>query len=277
MDRSVVELLVGAAAQFTYLKERLAFATATTPTVFAAHGVAYSVLPQAELSYPEFGTGIAEDLRSELPGAPRLGFLSVIFWGHISRNREFALHKAKLAAQMAEADFHAHLAAVIAHVDRGEFGQALIACAPLHGIGSTSFASKLVACLAPEHCGVFDQQIYRYLARLRSAPTKDAFETWLDAQVGPWAWTAQGTFGASTNEAMARGYQAWCAFLSDTAAQLNARQTSSPWFPVAWRAVDVERAIFARATGAARGQTNDQNRRSAVGSKGHEDPEPTMV
>lgn len=241
MDRHVADSLAQAARQYDYPKQRLVFVPATVPPAFATQDVAYGVVDQKSLPYPEFEAGIASDLRSEDPERRRLGFLSVIFWGHLSRNERFALHKAKLAAQSRDADLKTHLAAVIAHVDAGEFGRALIACEPLHGVGSTSFASKLVACLAPERCGIFDQQIYRYLAVIRLEPNKNALETWLDKQVGAWAWTAQGTFSGGQSVAMSRGYQAWCDFLFRAASRLSslAPRTDAPW-----RAIDVERAIF---------------------------------
>ncbi|MCX7584897.1 hypothetical protein [Phenylobacterium sp. 58.2.17] len=241
MDRHIADLLAAAARKYDYPKTRLTLASATYPAAFEAQGVTYGIINQAALTYPQFEAGIASDLRSGNPERRQLGFLSVIFWGHLSRNERFALHKAKLAAHMEDADLGAHLTAVIARVDAGEFGQALAACEPLHGVGSTSFASKLVACLAPERCGIFDQQIYRYLAAIRLEPNKSALEAWLDEHLGAWAWTAQGTFSSGQTVAMSRGYQAWCEFLRHAASQLSdlAPRPSAPW-----RAIDVERAIF---------------------------------
>lgn len=249
MDRLVAHLLAAAADQYDYPRQRLAFAPAAVRSGFEVQDIAYDVLDESGLPYRAFEAGIASDLRSEDSERRRLGFLSVIFWGHVSRNERFALHKAKLAAQMRDADLGAHLAAVSAHVDAGRFGQALIACKPLYGIGSTSFASKLVACLAPERCGIFDQQIYRYLAAIRLEPNKNSLEAWLDEHVGAWAWTAQGTFGRGQVDHMSRGYQTWCEFLFRAASQLS---SLAPRADAPWRAIDVERAIFVCARNANR-------------------------
>lgn len=193
-----------------------------------------------------FERSIAEDLRSEDINRIRLGFASVVFWGHYSddRGHNRAATRADVTCLQDADDLRSTIGRMIERVDAGGFGEALVASLALKQIGSTSFGSKVVTFLAPDRAGVFDQQIYNGLARMivKSDPTP--FESWLAREYAPWAWTAFIRAGDTKLNLKrgAAGFDRWCAALAGHAEELNEKGVPGPHGK--WLAADVERAIF---------------------------------
>lgn len=110
--------------------------------------------------------------------------------------------------------------------------KAMMATKGLSQFGSTSFASKLLSVLAPEQCGVHDKVIHQVLI-------KNGFE-----------WKPYAVSQRSITPRIAESYAKWCQKLQERAAQMNALGPNARWqekgvgSPIAWQAIDVERAFF---------------------------------
>jgi hypothetical protein len=249
MDRGISEALAQAAACYNYPKTLLTYDPSASLPHFVALGFAVSAGDRTHLSYPAFEQEIGDQLRSQDPARARLGLASVVYWGHLSRNHGIA---AIQAAKAIEANAGI-LSRVAAHVDQGRLGDALVLTGELPAIGSTSFGSKVIAFLAPEAAGVFDEQIYEYLARCVSGLETRAEARWIGRSTARDAWPAFGQLTKRKKHArIASGYAGWCSFLSETAAELTRSEAPAPHGLLAWRAVDVERAIFHLASRVAR-------------------------
>jgi hypothetical protein len=114
------------------------------------------------------------------------------------------------------------VAAARVDVLAGSYGNALRSIEAIRFVGA-SFASKIVAFLDPDHCGVLDNVI---AVRLRGS---------LDPSLR----------GIRMTPA---GYAAWCNICSNSARLLNlAGATWTDWDGTdhPWRAIDVERVVFA--------------------------------
>lgn len=168
-----------------------------------------------------------------------LGICSKIYWGYITHNEGYALNRVgwylsghqlpgtspvRIATAMQEA-----LVAPDEGIAISKFGG-------ISQLGRVSFASKSLTGALPERSGVMDGKLDRGLRRSK------------------WAAAAPFIGIGSVNSPRIQGaYKAWCEFLRHVAAQLNAGielGAASYWaitdgVPVRWRAVDVERAIFA--------------------------------
>jgi hypothetical protein len=189
-------------------------------------------------------------LRSNEDDCVLMGYLSVLYWGHYSgsngrTNAARALSKVRTAINGANflhrgqprrrrglVDFAPGEAVglirqAIRLVDAGDFAGAIRVLCELPQL-QFAFASKVVAFLAPDKCGVIDSVIARkftqYGFKLRAgyvSLVKENFEH----------------------------YQRYCIALSTNASQRNEKGEGSYWrdrngqaFP--WRAIDVERAMY---------------------------------
>ena len=189
-------------------------------------------------------------LRSRADETAVFGYLSVLYWGHYSgqdgtARAQRALGKVRLAKNGAERirdgrwehlrgvddlglTGAAHYIRVAASdVDGGRFGDAVATLAELPGL-QFAFASKVVAFLRPETCGVIDSVIARKFTKLKFA--------------------LAGKYVRNNRQNISR-YNAYCDFLTCTAAALNARGKQLKWVDrdgarYEWRAIDVERAMY---------------------------------
>jgi hypothetical protein len=242
VHRLAMEELKSLATAYDYPRVRLVQSyqdQASALPAFRERGLYFVPAKSAE-PYPIFERTISDDLRSGDEARVSLGLASVIFWGHYSDgNANRAAFRANKTAA-AGSELLEDVAAIIALVDSGSFGEALVRAFALPEIGSTSFASKIVTFLAPQNAGVFDLQIYEGLARTMLASDRSLIQDWLAVEFAPWAWTAYGN--KATKVRTARGYDRWCARLTEVSNDLNAAGVQGPWG--IWRAADVERAIY---------------------------------
>lgn len=202
----------------------------------------------AELVHPEPGhiTDLDLDryhaglLHSEDPIENLLGTLSTVFWGFYTFSPPFATIRA-----MRHCDGYRgkpastpELVAGCLRADAGnDLGAALGKLASLSQLGFTPFASKVVAFMYPERAGVLDNKLADGLA----------VSTW--AQGAPFL----NGIGDVRAPRYQRRYAAWCDFLCTVADRINAGIAGgAPWHwrsgatgPQRWRAIDVERALFA--------------------------------
>jgi hypothetical protein len=195
-------------------------------------------------------------LRSDAPRDQVQGVLGVIYWGFITYSDEFARARASRLCDDSVCDvIGGPIQRARQALDDGLAGRALGHVAAIPGLSRTPFASKVVAFLAPQLAGVFDNQIYEFCARLALNGGGAPVGAWLADNAAGWAWTAFGGLreGKARRERVERGYARWCEFLSDAARALNnmGLRWATPADPdQVWRAVDVERAIFQCSRGA---------------------------
>lgn len=194
------------------------------------------------MAYPVFEESISQDLRSNDVARVRLGYASVVFWGHYGdgNRAKFAARRAGRTAGFDGNTLQHEMTEIARLVDAGAYGQGLVRAFGLPEIGSTSFASKLITFLAPHASGVLDLQIYEGLARTALSDRRSPFEDWLAEEFAPWAWTGWGT--RSSKGRTAAGFDRWCAKLTEVARDLNAAKFDGPFGD--WRAADVERVIY---------------------------------
>jgi hypothetical protein len=119
-------------------------------------------------------------------------------------------------------------------VDTGNPAKALRAMSGIPEFGQISFASKVLAAMAPERCGVYDKVV--------SDALRAGGSTWS-------AYVTSANTGGITGP-KADVYARWCGLCAARAEQMNLYGVSvSGWDydgvnKRKWRAVDVERAFF---------------------------------
>jgi hypothetical protein len=178
-------------------------------------------------------------LTSPLRAKAVLGYLSVIYWGNYASqsgksNRKLAIARVNLALphlntsakELAVA--HA-LWAAFELIKRQRYGDALWLLTAVPRLGP-AFASKVCALMAPDCCGVIDSVIAARYRRFK--------------------FTLSGRYVAKTRVNAAR-YQSYCCTLQKTARRLNNLGPQLRWrdwdgAPHSWRAIDVERALYAK-------------------------------
>ncbi len=226
-----------------YAYPRAHVRASNSPAQFSLGGARW-----AELVHPEPGeiTDLELDcyhaglLHSTDPADNLLGTLSTVFWGFYTFSPPFATvramrhhggHGARPAASPA-------LVAQCLKADAPtDIGAALGRLGALSQLGRTPFASKVIAFMYPDRAGVLDNKIANGLAAsawARGAPFLDGI-------------------GDVRAPRYQRRYVAWCEFLCRVAAGMNAGiADGADWHwaagasgPQEWRAIDVERAIFA--------------------------------
>ncbi|AOA06163.1 hypothetical protein [Pseudomonas sp. TMW 2.1634] len=191
-------------------------------------------------------------LRSEADNALLLGFLSVLYWGHYSgaagivkSNRAMSkttlalngkgyLRKGRPQRIRGLIDFKpggavAVLRQAASEIEKGNFGDAIKTLCALPQI-QFAFASKLAAFMAPEKCGVIDSVI------VKNNPDLGFYLR------GGYISNVKGNFPL---------YQHYCERLQSIAESLNAQGDAERWLDLdgtsnAWRAIDVERAMYSQ-------------------------------
>ncbi|WP_045123014.1 hypothetical protein [Pseudomonas sp. GM80] len=191
-------------------------------------------------------------LRSKQDEKALLGYLSVLYWGHYSgaagivkANR--ALAKTTLAVDGRDyvrkgrrqkirglVDFQpgeavAVIRCAVDEIDAGQFGKGVKTLCALPQL-QFAFASKLAAFIAPDKCGVIDSVIVENNPSLGFALS------------GGYISGAKGNYSL---------YQKYCEQLQGTASSLNEQGETARWLDrdgqtYAWRAIDVERAMYAQ-------------------------------
>ncbi|MFM0228068.1 hypothetical protein [Paraburkholderia dipogonis] len=183
-------------------------------------------------------------LRSSNATERLLGTASIVLWGFYTFSPAFAairVHRHLFGRGNQQATSAGQIADVLEEADNavkaGNPGRALEMFAGINQLGRTPFASKVIALLDPRRTAVYDNRICKGL------------------QNSPWA--ANGPFangvGAVQLRRVQREYASWCSFTQAVAEQLNEGCLRGlPWHwrdrlngPQMWRAIDVERAIFA--------------------------------
>ncbi|MBA1155022.1 hypothetical protein [Microvirga mediterraneensis] len=119
------------------------------------------------------------------------------------------------------------------HLKEGRLDQALKALMDIPYLGM-SFASKVLMFLDPRQAVIYDSKIGEKITRLAQLDS-----TWGSRVVN---------VGLGYTRSKGNAYTSWCKFCIDKAAELNAK--GATWSEAKgvrrdWRAVDVERSIFA--------------------------------
>lgn len=169
----------------------------------------------------------------------KLGYLSIIFWGFFSGQdgiirSQRAMGMVNLAirhlqrSRIDSAVIARRVWSARASLSKGRCGEAIASLLPLPMLGF-AFASKVCAFLSPQRCGVIDSVIVARYPRFGFAADRK---------------------GYVTKEMANRGcYQKYCVFLARRASWLNRSGAHLRWRDRdgrrhAWRAVDVERALY---------------------------------
>lgn len=174
------------------------------------------------------------------------GLLSVVFWGNYAGSdptkgpNGFALARTKWMVEGKAGKpkpsmntLEAALRDGRTHLKEGRLDHALKALMGIPNLGM-SFASKVLMFLDPSRAVIYDSKIAEKIARLAQLD-----RTWGSRVV---------SVGLGYTKSKGSAYTSWCEFCIDTAAELNAK--GSTWLETngtkrPWRAVDVERSIFA--------------------------------
>jgi len=172
----------------------------------------------------------------------QLGYLSVVYWGHYSGKAGIAqpgraMSKVDLAlAGLTRLRFRPLAVAITvrsAHrlIRLKRCGDAVWGLTALPQLGF-AFASKVCAFLSPGRCGVIDSVIAGRYKRFGFAMTKSGKKYYVATK--------------ASNKAT---YSTYCRFLAREASRLNTYGRPLRWVDrdgrkYAWRAVDVERALY---------------------------------
>jgi hypothetical protein len=175
------------------------------------------------------------------------GLLSAVFWGFVSgvngrvnvgralaRSRAFILGRKNLLAQEPQAII-ATLKQTPELLMSSRIGDALQEAQKTQFLGM-AFASKIVMFMNPNIAAVYDDVISNRL-KLQTDPH-------LRSLYVSTSWTRS----KSANEKRCNVYERWCHWCSETARALNSAAVKwKDWngTEFSWRAVDVERALFA--------------------------------
>lgn len=179
-------------------------------------------------------------LHSNDPVENLLGTISTVFWGFYTFGPRFAMIRAtrhRDGYRGKQASTPEHVAECLRACTSEDLGAALGQLGGLSQLGRTPFASKVIALMYPEKAGVLDNKIADALA------------------VSSWAEGApfQKGIGDVRELRYQHRYAAWCDFLSTISGRLNVGiDDGAAWHwgkgstrPQRWRAIDVERALFA--------------------------------
>ena len=185
-------------------------------------------------------------LFSSEAGLRLLGAASVIFWGYFTSNYGRAKNRVEqyltCVGQAPEIVDRAIINA--AKASRTDVGTALSNLKPVSQLGQMPFGSKVVAFLAPERAGIYDNRINTLLIAHPSLAN-----VMLDGR-SPLSADPKSKMMRDASVYVPRNqqrYRAWCAALTRLAARLN--NASVTWkcsesAEQSWRALDVERALF---------------------------------
>lgn len=200
-----------------------------------------------ELGAPEGITGydfeehIRKSLTSDDPDEQYVGIISVVYWGYANTGYRATRVQRLWDARGRRKEVGALLTKAGNRASEERLGKALACMKGAPQLGRTPFASKVVAFLNPVMAGVYDNKINDYMGATQRGP--DYLRDWLSPHVSSFHHRIQGV-GSPTSQGC---YQAWCSFLQQTATELNL--SGLKWAgSEKWRAIDVERALFAAAS-----------------------------
>lgn len=178
-------------------------------------------------------------LRSDDVGQRLVGVAAVVYWGFFTFSHGYAEVRVQRVWDVLRAEPD-RLKGVRDAAEQANMGRALGALKALPQLGGVPFASKVIAFLHPQRAGVYDNKINRLMCNLQRLPPH--LVAWLEPHAAAFAITH---LRPVSSPAVQQRYTQWCEFLRNTATALNDR--GSRWSGNAWRALDVERAIFAMA------------------------------
>lgn len=182
-------------------------------------------------------------LMSNDPQEQLLGLASVVYWGFYTFGETYARVRVTRLIDgygnypPTTTDVAANrIGNVSRFLDQGDVGSALGSLSGISQLNRTPFASKVVAFLAPSVAGVYDN-------RIQDGLSEEAWASHLNKGVG-----------AVSSPSIKNSYQSWCMFLSLVSSQLNfGISVGRNWswscgenMNQTWRALDVERALFAK-------------------------------
>lgn len=203
----------------------------------------------------QFDEALCALLRSSDEHSVRRGVASVVYWGYLTFSPEYAKRRVTwLVAPRGGKGVALGVAAVVDHVrdaiecvDTGRSGDALRAIGRIAQLSRTPFASKVIAFTKPESVGIYDNRIGKALVD----PPRGC-----NPHIVSWIRSITSTFdvargvGFVSERRVQRRFENWCRVLEQTANELNDFGTGFRWQDEqagaqVWRAIDVERAIFA--------------------------------
>jgi hypothetical protein len=182
-------------------------------------------------------------LRSTSHDDQLLGLASIVYWGYFTFSDSYARNKVTWLLQgrgrqsgVTLGPTNAAIANCLQFVVTRQYGQALSAFNGISQLNRTPFASKIVAFLAPDNVGVYDNRIMNGLNQANWGSIVSPCQI-------------KNGVGQVNSKTIQRRYQNWCAFLQRIASDLNGMGPQYMWqcterTPQVWRALDVERAIF---------------------------------
>jgi hypothetical protein len=183
-----------------------------------------------------------ELLRSDIPVDRLLGLASVVYWGYFkfgdayARNKvDWLINGSRTSPATTSKSAFAHTTSAIFHLNRLCMADALSSLHGLSQLGQTPFSSKVIAFMAPSVAGVYDNRIANGLLS------------------STWSTTLSVGIGQTKSSRVKNCYQSWCLYLSQVASQLNLGISLGKAWQWScgddkkqhWRALDVERALFA--------------------------------
>lgn len=188
----------------------------------------------------EFEKHIRQLLTSEDSDKQYIGIISVVYWGYANTGYRASRVERLWDARGRRKEVGERLTKASEHASEERFGMALACMEGVPELGRTPFASKVIAFLNPNMAGVYDNKINDYLGAPQRGP--DHLRDWLSPHASSFHHRIRGV-GSPTSQGC---YQAWCSFLQETAVELNLGGLK--WAGTEnWRAIDVERALFAAA------------------------------
>jgi hypothetical protein len=181
-------------------------------------------------------------LHSESPDERLIGIVSVIYWGYFSFGDNYARNKVdwlisgnRSQPPTTSAIAFTHTTAALNSLEQLQIGDAIASLYGVSQLNRTPFASKIIAFMAPSIAGVYDNRISDGLSR-------NAWATHLSKGIGP-----------TKSRQIRNSYQSWCIYLTQIASQINLGISLGKEWEWScgndqrqlWRAIDVERAMFA--------------------------------
>lgn len=176
-------------------------------------------------------------LLSEHPEQVVLGLASAIYWGFYTFSHNYAVNRihwflqGRLPYGNSVSPNGAMLCLETAHgyANKGHLGQAISGLSGQNQLSRTPFASKIIAFLAPDKAGVYDN-------RIRNGLNQNSYPL-----------SIRNGVGSVHTPTVQKRYQSWCEYLQQVAGLLN--QKDWRWSCGAdkeqlWRPLDVERSLF---------------------------------
>lgn len=250
--------LLQARNEYNYPGAKMQFAPPGTPAHITIGGRGAIFVPPLRGSWTDLALDVYHQrlLTSGTRVDRLLGLASVVYWGFITHNDPLARVRVNWLLHghggRAGANLHNTEAALLESIDElaaRRFGTALNSLNGISQLSRTPFGSKVIAFLSPDQAGVYDNRIMNGLNNVTWSITQD-----LGARL-------RGGVGNTNEQRVKQRYHNWCLFLQRVATQLNHLGGDYQWqctelTPQAWRAIDVERALF-QLLGAQGRQPND--------------------